>query len=77
MLSIKPTVRNHIVYEHIKGSLQEQIDLVKEYKVYLELRELLEGHDDHQASLPVLYTRPTLPQASARRGDRESLTVNL
>ena len=72
ILSIRPRNNTHIKYEHINGSLEQQIDLVVEYETYLELQdELLEGNDSNQTSLPGQHTGPTLPQAAARRGNRD------
>ena len=37
MISTRPKLNNHIIYEHIDGSLEEQINVVQEYEKYLEL----------------------------------------
>ena len=69
MLSIKPKLDNDIQYEHINGSLDQQIILVKEYEKYFELRQtLLEDEDIYQPedSLPGLDAGPKLPEATAR-----------
>ena len=67
MLSIKPMMNKDIQYEHINGSLHQQIQLVKEYEKYLNLRQtILEDEEDHQGSLPGLNTGPLLPKATAR-----------
>ena len=72
MLSIKPKLDNDIQYEHINGSLDQQIILVKEYEKYIELRQtLLEDEDIYQDSLPGLDAGPKLPEATARGSNRD------
>ena len=41
MLRIKSKTKNNVIYEHIDGSLEEQIQLVQEFEKYLELRDML------------------------------------
>ena len=70
--SIKPKLNNNVQYEHIYGSLEQQIQLVKEYEKYIDLRQtLLEDEDYSQDSLPGQDTGPELPQASARGSNRD------
>ena len=70
MQSILPDLNKHIKYEHINGSLDQQVQLVQVYEKYLELREtLLEEEDDHQGSLPGLHAGPVLPKANTRGGN--------
>ena len=45
MLSIKQKLKVHIIYGHIDGNLEQQIQLVGEYEKCLELRDTL-LHDD-------------------------------
>ena len=72
MLSIKPKLDNNIQYEHINGSLDQQILLVKEYEKYIELRQtLLEDEDLYQDRLPGQDAGPKLPQATARGSNRD------
>ena len=66
MLSIKPQLNKDIQYEHINGSLDQQIQLVQEYEKYLNLRQtLLEDQEEDQDSLPGLDAGPLLPKATA------------
>ena len=66
MLSIKPKLKEHILYEHIDGNIEQQIQLVGEYEKYLELRDtLLHDDEEYPAGLPGLHTRPMLPKAAA------------
>ena len=66
MIRIKPKMNNHVRYEHINGSLEEQIQLVQEYEKYLELRDiLLENNDEYQIGLPGPQPGPVLPKAAA------------
>ena len=46
MLSIKPKLKEHILYEHIDGNIEQQIQLVGEYETYLELRDTLLQDDE-------------------------------
>ena len=72
MLSIKPKLDNNIQFEHINGSLDQQILLVKEYEKYIELRQtLLEDEDLYQDSLLGLDAGPKLPQATTRGSNRD------
>ena len=41
MLSIKPKLKEHILYEHIDGTIEQQFQVVGEYDKYLELRDTL------------------------------------
>ena len=53
MLSIKPKLNEHILYEHIDGNIEEQVQLVQEYEKYLELGDILQEYDEeYQVSLP-------------------------
>ena len=66
MIRIKPKMNNHVRYEHINGSLEEQIQLVQEYEKYLELRDiLLENNDEYLLGLPGPQSGPVLPKAAA------------
>ena len=71
MLSIKPKLNNNIQYEHINGSLDQQIQLVQEYEKYMDLRQTLLEDEDPQSSLPGLDAGPELPQATARGSIRD------
>ena len=71
-ITITSDLNKHIEYEHINGSLDQQVELVKVYEKYLELREtLLKEDDDHQGSLLGLHTGPVLPKAKPRGGNRD------
>ena len=71
MLSIKPKLNQHILYEHIDGTLEEQIQLVQEYEKYLELRDiLLEEDDEYPVGLPGPRPGPVLPKAAAAGSSR-------
>ena len=66
MLSIKPKLKEHILYEHIDGNIEQQIQLVGEYEKYLELRDtLLHDDEEYPAGLPELHAGPMLPKAAA------------
>ena len=66
MISIKLKINNHVRYELINGSLEEQIQLVQEYEKYLELRDILpEDNEEYQVSLPGPHSGPVLPRAAA------------
>ena len=66
MLSIKPKLKEHILYEHIDGNIEQQIQLVGEYEKYLELRDtLLHDDEEYPAGLPGLHAGPMLPKAAA------------
>ena len=66
MLSIKPKLKEHILYEHIDGNIEQQIQLVGEYEKYLELRDtLLQDDEEYPAGLPGPHAGPMLPKASA------------
>ena len=67
LLDILP-LSEHIEYNHMNGTAEQQVQFVKIYEKYLELRdELLEDSSD-DSSLPGLYTGPVHPQASTSTG---------
>ena len=70
-------LKSHIVYEHIKGTLEQQTEFLKTYEKYLNIRdELLEG-SSIDSSLPGLYSGPAPLQAASRRlASGSSATVN-
>ena len=65
MISIRPKMNNHIIYDHIDCSLEEQMDVVREYENYFKLRDiLLEYNDEYQVGLPGPQPVPVLPKAA-------------
>ena len=55
---------SHIVYEHMRGSEEQQTEFLKLYERYIKIRdELLDG-STIGTSLPGLYSGPELPQAA-------------
>ena len=72
MLNIKPKLNEHILYDHVNVTLEEQILLVREYEKYLELRDtLLEEDEEYQVGLPGPHAGPLHPQALAGGGSRD------
>ena len=66
MLSIKPKLKEHILYEHIYGNIEQQIQLVREYEKYLVLRDtLLQDDEEYPAGLPGLHAGPMLRKGAA------------
>ena len=73
VVNIKPKLNEHILYEHVNGTLEEQIMFVREYEKYLELRDtLLEEDEEYQVGLPGPHAGPMHPQAAAGGGSRDS-----
>ena len=55
---------SHIVYEHMRGSEEQQTEFLKLYERYIKIcDELLDG-STIGTSLPGLYSGPELPQAA-------------
>ena len=64
LLNVLP-LTNHIEYEHIGGTADQQTEFLRVYERYLNIRdELLDG-SGLGSSLPGLYTGPVLPQAAS------------
>ena len=73
VLSIESKTNNHVIYEHIDGSLEEQIQLVQEFEKYLELRDmLLEDNEEYPVGLPGPHSGPAHPKATAGGSGRDS-----
>ena len=73
MLSIKSKTNNYVIYEHIDGSLEEQIQLVQEFEKYLELRDmLLEDNEEYPVGLPGPHSGPAQPKATAGGSGQDS-----
>ena len=54
---------NHIVYEHMGGTQDQQADFLRAYEGYLKIRDELLDCSGSGSSLPGLYTGPVVPQA--------------
>ena len=58
-------LNNHIVYEHMGGTPDQQTDFIRAYEGYLKIRDELLDSTGLGSSLPGLYTGPVLPQAAS------------
>ena len=56
---------NHIRYEHMRGTTDQQTDFLRVYEGYLAIRDELLYSSGLGSSLPGLYTGPVLPQAAS------------
>ena len=66
LLNILPQ-KKPIEYNQINGTEEQQIEFIKTYKRYLELRDELQEDPNEGPSLPGLYTGPVRPQAGSTR----------
>ena len=77
MLSILP-LKQHIVYEHIAGSDQQQAKFLQVYENYLKLRDELLMKSGEGSSLPGHHNGPVHHQAAPPTGQpRRSNTASI
>ena len=56
---------NHIQYEHMRGTTDQQTNFLRVYEGYLAIRDELLDSSGLGSSLPGLYAGPVLPQAAS------------
>ena len=56
---------NHIVYDHMGGTPDQQTDFIRAYEGYLKIRDELLECSGSGSSMPGLYTGPVVAQAAS------------
>ena len=76
LLNIIP-LENHIEYNHMNGTEEQQVQFIQTYEKYLRLRDELQEDPNEGPSLPGLYSGPVRPQAgsSGRPGRSNNAVV--
>ena len=59
-------LNNHIVYEHMGGTQDQQADFLRAYEGYLKIQHKLLDCSGSVSSLPGLYAGPVLPWAASQ-----------